>query len=229
MRLWTAALDLLCPPKCPFCQKVLDRPRDPVCPACRETLPWLPGARGERGVDFADGCFSPLAYRGAVPQAIHRYKFGGVRAYAAPFAALMARCLEERLPQMPHAVTWAPLSRRRLRERGYDQAGLLAGAVGRELALPLLPTLEKTRHTPPQSEQGDASARRANALGAYRLRPGLDAAGKSLLLVDDVVTSGATLGECCRLLRTGGAERVWCLTLAQARPDGTDREEQRKN
>lgn len=219
MRLWTAALDLLCPPKCPFCLKILDRPRDPVCPACRDTLPWLPGARGERGVDFADGCFSPLAYREAVPQAVHRYKFGGVRAYAVPFGALMARCLEEHLPQAPDAVTWAPLSRRRLRERGYDQAGLLAAAVGRELSLSVLPTLEKARHTAPQSELGDASARRANALGAYRLAPGPDLAGMRLLLVDDVVTSGATLSECCRLLRAGGARQVWCLTLAQARPD----------
>ena len=81
-------LDLLFPPKCPFCQKILAEPRAPVCPECRPGLPWLEGAAGERQVDFADGCFSPLAYRGTVPQAVHRYKFSRVRALGRPFAAV---------------------------------------------------------------------------------------------------------------------------------------------
>ena len=59
-------LDLLFPPKCPFCRKILDDPRAPVCPDCRPRLPWLEGKAGERSIDFTDGCFSPLAYRDAV-------------------------------------------------------------------------------------------------------------------------------------------------------------------
>lgn len=208
-------LDLVFPPKCPFCRRVLEDPRAPVCPECVPGLPWLEGEG--RSVDFADGCFSPLAYRGAVPEAVRLYKFGRVRALSKPFAALMARCLDEGPDRRPDLICWAPLSRKRRRERGFDQAELLAREVGRLLSVPVLPVLEKVRHTDPQSGLEDVSARRANAQGAYALLPGADLTGKRVALVDDVVTSGSTLGACAALLRRGGAERVYCLTLAQAR------------
>lgn len=147
-------LDLLFPPKCPFCQKILAEPRAPVCPECRPGLPWLEGAAGERQVDFADGCFSPLAYRGTVPQAVHRYKFSRVRALGKPFAALMTQCLSDRLPERADLLCWAPLSKKRLRERGFDQAELLAREVGRLLSVPAVPTLEKTRNTSPVGAGG---------------------------------------------------------------------------
>lgn len=217
MNLREKVLDLLFPPKCPFCQKILDDPRAAVCPACRPKLPWLEGKAGERRVDFADGCFSPLSYREAVPGAVHRYKFSRVRALGKPLASLMARCLEEHLPERADLICWAPLSRKRLRERGFDQAELLAREVGRLLAIPVGPVLEKTRNTAPQSELEEEAARRANARGVYALLPGMDLSGKRVVLVDDVVTSGATLSECAALLRQGGAAQVYCLTLAQAR------------
>ncbi len=217
MRVRERVLDLLFPPKCPFCQKILAEPRAPVCPECRPGLPWLEGAAAERQVDFADGCFSPLAYRGTVPQAVHRYKFSRVRALGKPFAALMTQCLSDRLPERADLLCWAPLSKKRLRERGFDQAELLAREVGRLLSVPAVPTLEKTRNTAPQSELEEASARRANAQGAYSLLPGAGLTGRRVVLVDDVVTSGATLSACAALLRQAGAERVYCLTLAQAR------------
>ena len=216
MNLSEAILDLLFPPKCPFCRDILADPRAPLCPGCQPKLPWMEGNRAEGKVDFADGCFSPLAYRGAVPDGVHRYKFGRNRACGAPFATLMAQCVRDHLKEDVDAITWAPLSRARLRERGFDQAQLLARCLGEELKRPLLPTLEKSRHTTPQSDLKSEGARRANALGAYVLLPGCDVKGKCLLLVDDVVTSGATLSECCRILKQAGAKRVWCVTLASA-------------
>ena len=66
MKLLDDLLDLLFPPKCPFCQSILETPADPVCPACQKSLPWLVGRAGERKVDLTQGCCSPLAYRGAV-------------------------------------------------------------------------------------------------------------------------------------------------------------------
>ena len=210
-------LDLVFPPKCPFCRRVLEDAGASACPACVPDLPWLEGGAGEGSVELADGCFSPLAYRGAVPEAVRRYKFGRVRALAGPFGALMARCLEDNLERRPDLVCWAPLSRRRLRERGFDQAELLAREVGRRLSVPVRPVLEKVRDAAPQSGLEDMSARRANVRGAYALLPGADLAGKRVALVDDVVTSGSTLGACAALLRQGGAEGVYCLTLARAR------------
>ncbi|MEM5770133.1 MAG: ComF family protein [Bacillota bacterium] len=217
MKLWTGVLDLLFPPKCPFCQKILEDPARLLCPSCQSSLPWLSGGAAERKVDFSDGCFSPLAYRDVVPEAIHRYKFSRIQAYGVPFGALLAQCVRENLDELPDGLTWAPLSRSRLRERGFDQAELLARAAGKALSVPVFPTLCKAKHTKPQSELGEAGERRANALGAYTLLPGTDVQGKRLVLVDDVVTSGATLSECARVLRQSGAARVWCAALAQAR------------
>lgn len=217
MSVWEKVLDLVFPPKCPFCRRVLEDPGASACPACVPELPWLEGGAEERSVEFADGCFSPLAYRDAVPEAVRLYKFGRVRALARPFGALMARHLDGCLERRPDLICWAPLSGRRLRERGFDQAELLAREVGRRLSVPVGPALEKTRHTAPQSGLEDLSARRDNVRGAYALLPGADLAGKRVALVDDVVTSGSTLSACAALLRQGGARGVYCLTLAQAR------------
>ncbi len=213
-------LDLFFPPKCPYCQKILDQPRAALCPACQPRLPWLEGPAAERKVEFTDGCFSPLAYRDGVPEAVQRYKFSRVRALGKPFAALMAQCLADHLPQEADLICWAPLAGKRLRERGFDQARLLAEEVGRLRAIPAEAVLQKTRNTRPQSELEEAGERQANARGAYSLLPGADVAGKRVVLVDDVVTSGSTLSECAALLREAGAKQVFCLTLAQARKDG---------
>lgn len=217
MNLREKVLDLVFPPKCPFCGRVLEDPRASVCPVCVPELPWLEGEAVKQGVEFAGGCFSPLAYRGTVPEAVRRYKFGRVRALGRPFAGLMARCLDGCLNERPDLICWAPLSKRRLRERGFDQAELLAREVGRRLSVPVRPVLCKPRHTAPQSGLEDMSARRANAQGAYALLPGAEVTGRRVVLVDDVITSGSTLSECAALLRQGGAETVYCLTLARAR------------
>lgn len=217
MRVGEVLLDLLFPPKCPYCQRVLAESRAPVCPKCQDTLPWLAGCEAERKVDFLDNCFSPLAYRGAVPDAVGRYKFQGVRAYHVPFGQVMAQSLEDHLPQGADLITWVPLGRRRLRKRGYDQARLLAEEVGRRSGIPPTATLVKIKDTAQQSLLEEESARRANVLGAYALLPEVCLEGKRVVLTDDIVTSGASLSECAAQLRLAGAAEVFGLTLAQAR------------
>ncbi|MBS5590470.1 ComF family protein [Muriventricola aceti] len=228
MRVGEALLDLLFPPKCPFCQRLLHDPRAPLCPNCQASLPWLTGRAGERRVDFTQGCWSPLAYQAQVREAVQRYKFAPAPAYGRPFGLLMAQCARDQGVEA-ELVTWAPLSKKRRRKRGFDQGELLARTVGECLALPVLPLLEKSRHTVPQSSLPDGAARRANALGAYSLLPGGRIEGRRVLLVDDVVTSGATLSECARLLCQGGAKQVLCLTLAQAGEGGDKLENNRNN
>ena len=228
MRVGEALLDLLFPPKCPFCQRLLHDPRAPLCPNCQDSLPWLTGRAGERRVDFTQGCWSPLAYQAQVREAVQRYKFAPAPAYGRPFGLLMAQCARDQGVEA-ELVTWAPLSKKRRRKRGFDQGELLARTVGECLALPVLPLLEKSRHTVPQSSLPDGAARRANALGAYSLLPGGRIEGRRVLLVDDVVTSGATLSECARLLCQGGAKQVLCLTLAQAGEGGDKLENNRNN
>ena len=216
-RLWEAALDLLFPPKCPFCRALLQKGEEGLCASCREHLPWLEGGGAETAVDFLSLCISPLRYRDLVRESVHRYKFSGGTAYAAVYGRLVADCVEERLSGRFDLVTWPPLSRRRLRQRGYDQAKLLAQEAARCLGAEAVPLLEKVRHTRAQSGLGgDSGARRANVLGAYRPLSPEALTGKRVLLIDDVVTTGSTLSECARTLRTAGAADVVGCALAKA-------------
>ena len=215
MKLLQALLGLLYPPKCPFCGRVLERGEDGMCALCEQVLPWTEGPGGEAA--GCDACLSPLWYRDGVREGIHRYKFNGGAAHAELFGTLMARCLADRWDGTVDLVTWAPLHPRRKKRRGYDQAELLARRVGEAAGIPVLPTLEKVRAAGAQSRLQSEEERRANIAGAYRPLPGVDLAGKRVVLVDDVVTTGSTLAECAACLRSAGAQTVAALTLARAR------------
>lgn len=210
-------LDLLFPPKCVFCGRVLDRGEGGFCARCQKELPWLTDAAAEQKPEFLTLCVSPLCYQEPVRGSIHRYKFQGLRCYAPTYGLLMAQCVRDHMDPLPDLVTWVPLSPKRRRARGYDQSRLLALRIGSALDRPALPTLEKIRHTPAQSGlPGEPGARRANVLGAYQVPDPGPLAGKRVLLVDDVVTTGSTLSECARCLRTAGAAEVSACTLARA-------------
>ena len=216
MKLLHFLLDLLYPPKCPFCGRVLERGEEGWCASCQQDLPWTePG--GGKAVEGCAACLSPLWYRDGAREGMHRYKFGGGRGHARLFGELMAQCLRDRWDGPVDLITWAPLHPKRKKERGYDQAELLAQRVGGLTGLPVESTLEKHRATAVQSQTEGDEARKANVRGAYRALPGLDLTGKRVVLVDDVATSGATLAECAAALRAAGADCVVGLTFARAR------------
>lgn len=207
---------LLYPPRCPFCGRVLEDWEDEgMCHRCQKTLPWCSGD-GKR-VDFCRACLSPLYYQDGVRRGMHRYKFWGGQDYAQVFGMLMAQCLTDGWGEPMDGITWVPLSSKKLHQRGYDQSLLLAQRVGELTGLEVVSTLDKVRHTRQQSRIVSPSARRANVAGAYQLREDAEVAGKHIVLVDDVVTSGATLEECAACLLQGGAEEVVALTLAQTK------------
>ena len=213
-------LRLLYPVKCAFCGRLLpeDTPEgDALCPDCRARLPWTRNGGKTHG-SFFSVCLSPLAYTGLAREGLLRFKFRRRSAAARCFARLMADCLRENPPGEIQLVTWVPLSLLRFRKRGYSQSRLLAGALAEELDLPCMPLLRKKRHTAPVSGLRGADRRRAAVSGAFAMARGGEAAAadKSILLVDDVITSGATLSECSRVLLTAGADRVVCVTLCRA-------------
>lgn len=210
-------LDLLFPPKCAFCGKLLKTGEEGLCVQCQKTLPWLAGSAAEQKGEFYAKCVSPLRYEGTVRQSIHRYKFSGNRGYAALYGRLTAQCIGDHLAGEYDLISWVPLSKKRARERGYDQAGLLARAVASALGFTVTETLRKVRHTKAQSGVEGEAERRANVLGAYEVLDPERIADKRILLLDDVITTGATISECARVLRTAGAQRVVCATLARAR------------
>lgn len=204
-------LTLLFPDRCVFCRKFTDKSR--VCEKCRDVLPETTGQRSAKRGEFFSTCISPFYYVGLVRDSIIRFKFKRKPSYASVYAGYCARLIKERLEGKFEVITWVPISRRRLRDRGYDQARLLAEAISRELGIPCTRMLKKVRETPPQSTISGLARRRANVSGAFKAF-GNDINGKRILLIDDIITTGATLSECSRGLLMAGAEDVVACTIA---------------
>lgn len=207
-------LDFFYPPRCAFCRRLL-RARGElwVCPSCLDTLPRLTKDEQRRDVKNTALVLAPLRYEGAVRESLLRYKFGGLTAYAAVYAEFLAKCIDENEISCD-SITWVPLSRRRLRQRGYDQARLLAEALAKRLGLPCERLLVKRRHTRPQSGIGSREKRKANAAGAYAAADPQLVQGKRVLLVDDIVTTGATLSSCAGVLAEAGCAAVYGAAAA---------------
>lgn len=205
-------MDFFFPRRCPFCQKVTDG--ELLCRRCGDTLPFT----GERAmVEGAFGvCASPLYYEEQVRQALLRLKFQARLGGLDCMGELLAQCAAEHFSGRFDTVTWVPVSRKRLRQRGFDQAFELCRSTCRLWGVEPVQTLHKVWDNPPQSGLTAAEERRANVLGVYEA----DAAqvcGRKILLLDDVLTTGATLSECARVLREAGAAEVVCLTLCRVR------------
>ena len=150
-------------------------------------------------------------------QAILDFKFKGKLGAMDCFGRMMAETAAEVYSGEFDAVTWVPVSKKRLRKRGFDQARFLTGSMCVDWHVMPLETLRKVRDNPPQSGIDNPAERRANVLDAYEAVSPEQFAGKRLLLVDDICTTGATLGECARVLKAAGAADVMCLTLAMVR------------
>jgi len=202
-----AWLDLLLPPACFRCGRPLP-PGPALCPPClgalaRPELPPLPGL---------DGCAAGAVYGGEVEAWVRAFKYPASRALPDPgpeamLAELAARGAAAVPGPLPDRIVPVPLHPRRLRARGFNPAGRIGRALARRTGVPFDPVaLVRTRDTPSQTGL-DARARRRNVAGAFRLaRAG--PAPVRVWLVDDVVTTGATLAAAARALRAGGVRRV---------------------
>ena len=205
-------LGVFFPRKCPFCGKLTGKTL--LCETCGAALPRCEEVR--QGADFGR-CTAPLYYEGQVRDAILAFKFKAKLGGLDAFGRLMAQTAAERYSGEFDAITWVPVSKKRLKKRGFDQARYLTASMCVDWHVAPLETLRKTADNPPQSGLEDAAARRANVLGVYKAVSPEQFAGKRLLLVDDICTTGSTLGECARVLKAAGAAEVLCLTLAMVR------------
>ena len=209
-------LDLLYPPRCAFCHKFVKDGSVRICCSCEAQLPFTKDY-GKQKIEFVTQCVAPLYYEKDVRDSLRRYKFDGCTGYAKAYAPLVADCIRQTISDKFDVLSWVPVSRKRLRERGYDQSELLAKAVAKEMNLKAGPVLRKIRNTQPQSGTGSAEKRRANIAGAYSvLKPEL-VQGRSILLIDDIVTTGSTVRECAKTLGLAGADAVYCAAVARAR------------
>lgn len=224
MRITDTLLDLLFPPKCPFCRRVLDAPG--MCPACEAALPWTDEEGGLRALRGGLLCAAPLWYEGDVREAVLRFKFQGGVSAAGPLGELIARAAAERFSGEFDAVAWVPVSARRLRKRGYDQSRLLAERACALWGVEPEALLRKVRDNPAQSSLESAEDRWKNTEGVYEAQG--DPAGKRVLLIDDICTTGATLVSAAGTLLSAGAAGVVCAAAAFPRPEEENRGEKGK-
>ncbi|MEE0867753.1 MAG: double zinc ribbon domain-containing protein [Clostridia bacterium] len=222
-------LNLLFPPKCPFCGDIT-KEKNPVCRRCIEEIPFISGKvclicgipLEDYSYDICLGCsksnryftkaFPVFTYEGSVSRAIKRFKYNHHPSFAYGFSVLMAQTIlntEEFLRGFDF-ITYVPQSRIEHFKKGYNQSYLLAKELSKLLKLPLKDTL-KRKNTPRQATL-KAPERVKNARRSYF--PKVDEVSGTVLLVDDVLTTGATASYCAKLLRELGAERVYVAVLA---------------
>jgi ComF family protein len=222
---WDAWLDLFLPPRCGSClrpgvwlcercRSAIRRPAEPLCPRCGREL----GFAGES----CSGCsqFRHLTqvrslglYEGPLERLVHRFKYQGWRCLAGCLVDLLLESLAGK-PAPAGLILAVPLHAQRERERGFNQSELLAARLRRRLGVPPAGgRLLRSRPTPPQVGQ-DRVRRRQNVAGAF-VWSGKFPSGLPVLLLDDVITTGATLEACASALRAAGSGRVTALTLAR--------------
>lgn len=219
------------PVACAFCGHELATDARPVCAACHAELPWIDAACRRCGMPLpaqgaADGScgrcqrhplpftavVAPLRYEFPVDAAIKALKFRRRLYYVPAFASLLREAIR-RLPPGIDGLLPVPLHWRRQMRRGFNQAAALCRTLEPDLPLPVLRQVRRTRSTPYQSGLG-ARARRANLRGAFRLRGDTDL--RHVLIVDDVVTTGATCSQLAVTLRAAGVAEVSVLAIARA-------------
>lgn len=204
----------LFPDKCVLCGHVLEREETDLCRSCRVHAPQCPMSKIK--YPYIDRWIALWYYEADVRQSLLRYKFHNRRSYAAAYGRLLGMKLMEEDDLAFDVLTWIPVSKKRLRKRGYDQVALLAEKLGAELQVLPVATLKKIRHNRKQSQIAGIAQRRANVLGAYEVPDPTLVAGKRILLLDDIITTGATASECARVLLTAGATEVKFAAVAAA-------------
>ena len=167
-----------------------------------------------------DALFSATCYHvPVIKKMIHAYKYRFVESVVVPLGNLFAKSIERSTLPLPHFIVPVPLHTKRLRYRGFNQSELLASTLTRLVpalqGTPLLPALQRIRHTTPQQKTRSKKERVTNLTDAFRIPPDTDVHNKIIWLVDDVATTASTLTECARILKEAGAKKVYAVVLAK--------------
>lgn len=214
MKILAWLTSLLYPEKCILCGSVLKKAEIDMCHSCRKQTEECPASKVK--IPFLDSWTALWYYEGNVRRSLLRYKFYGRQNYGQSYGRLLAMKLLREDKGDYDFVTWIPISDQRRRKRGFDQVELLAKSVSAESGIPMMATMKKLRHNKPQSGITGYAQRRANVLGVYEILRRVDVKEKRILLLDDILTTGATAGEAARVLLTAGAKEVHLAVIATA-------------
>ena len=208
------ALTLLYPPECMVCRQKIEEEQHGLCPGCRSRLEGQMRALHCPAPENTDALVCAAPYDGRFRRAVLDYKFNHRYAYGRPLAELAARAWELHHMPRPELVTCVPISLTHAHERGFNQSKELAACIAAQWDGPFAETLRRRVLARRQSDL-HAEERWRNARRAFFPRSSADVNGKTVLLVDDIVTTGATVSTVAGMLREMGAVRVWVLSVAK--------------
>lgn len=208
-----------------FCENCLNQikiPAEQVCSVCERVI--TPDGRTClpcKKKSSLDGLVVAGSYlQSSVSQAVHLFKYRFIADLHIPLGNLLVKVLQKTDFSLPEIILPVPLHRRRLRWRGFNQSGLLANHIAENL----LPTINipvdeniliRNRYTTPQMGIKDYANRQQNITGAFSIANTANVAGKKILLVDDIATTGSTIFECARILKEAGASEVFAIVIAR--------------
>lgn len=204
MQFLKSFLDLIFPPHCEACRGLGP---EAFCAECVKNVTYLTPSAFSHSVG---------EYAGSLKKAIHRFKFKGKTRLAEPLGILLVKYLSRNLDMnQVDLIVPVPLHEKRMKERGFNQAELLSLVLTKYYDVPTVAgTLFRVKHTHPQFDLPRAD-RFKNIRGAFEVKGGQIVGDKNILLVDDILTTGSTVGECTRVLKSAGARAVHILTLSR--------------
>ena len=205
------AVCTLLPERCPYCDTPV-APRMLCCNSCRSKLNFCEYRTYAKG---GFPCVSTFPYIDLYKDAVTRFKFTKRKQYAYQMARMMADTIARDYKDKEiDLITFVPLHRISYAKRGYNQSELLAKELGFMLGIPCKATLVKTKYTEPQHTKKKPSEREKNIKGAFRAQNPKLIEGKNILIIDDIITTGWTLGECANELMKHSPQNIYCATFA---------------
>lgn len=207
--------NLIFPARCPYCGKVISSDEY----ACKDCIEQFPKSYYKKYAAGGYCCVSPFPYSGIFSCGVKKFKFNKKKSYAKQFAVVMCQCISKSYCDCRFdIVTCVPMHKKMIRKRGYNQAELLARECSKILGIPYCDTLEKFKMNRPQHSVS-ARERENNVKGVFRIIDKNCVADKNILIIDDIITTGNTLGECAKVLTKCGCKIICCGALCSVEID----------